>query len=146
MIERTATREPIRCAWCHGDLGGEVFSQCAGCKTVFHEDCGREGCPTMGCSVRALPLAAAPARPSFSDFFFAGAGAFLILETIRLFLFRREPVPDILLRGQGPVYVLMVFVQVIASIAKVTGWLRARWRIWRARRSSFTRRRGTAKI
>jgi len=146
LIERTATREPIRCAWCHGDLDG-AFSQCDGCKTVFHEDCGCDGCPTMGCSVRALPLAVvAPTRPSLSDFFFAIMGVIIIVDGFRCFVLKGLPVPDILLKGPGPLYVLMVALHVAAAFGRVGTWAKARWRIRKARRSSFTPRRGPAKI
>lgn len=51
---------PSRCAYCHGNLGNESSSKCAGCGTLMHSDCHGEvckkkPCTTLGCTGKAPP-------------------------------------------------------------------------------------------
>ena len=133
---------PARCAWCHGDLAGG-FVECRGCRTVFHEDCGLNGCPTMGCVVRVEP--ALPQRPGISDYFFAVMGVLLAILTFHM-LWKGESIPEPLTKDQGVFCCLMAIIRMVFSSITVVTWLRAHWGIRAAARSSFSRRPVAAKM
>lgn len=51
----------LRCAYCRDDLGPAVLT-CVACRTLIHEECELDACPTLGCGSLApwelvLPLA-----------------------------------------------------------------------------------------
>jgi len=47
-MKLAARSTALRCAFCHDPLGGAVLT-CLACRTLIHEECELDRCPTFGC-------------------------------------------------------------------------------------------------